>query len=236
MAKYQPDYVSHQEYMERVNSSPLRRVLVQAASLPRIDVLRNPTTRFVKRSDAQLVTELTEAQRAAAQVEPPLAQLAELLKTGEQFRDRESSPRWLAGFDLALGTVLAHKVRAEAYNGMLAKLKRGMNFSDPKNNTWVLVPSDQILVGSRLEKEAEHARELLQRVATEHKGTPWGLLAERELKNPIGWEWTEAFTDLAPPPRMNPGNNNNNNVPRPPRDDQARMLKKPPPKRPIPKL
>ncbi|RMF44438.1 MAG: VWA domain-containing protein [Planctomycetota bacterium] len=235
MAKYQPDYVSHEEYMQRVNSSPLRRVLVQAASLPRVDVLRNPTTRFVKRSDAALVTALTEAQRAAARIEPPLAQLAELLKTGEEFRDRESSPRWLAGFDLALGTVLAHKVRAETYNAMLAKLKRGLNFKDPQNNTWVLKPSDEITVGSKLEKEANHARELLQRVATEHRGTPWGLLAERELRNPIGWEWSEEFTDLNPPPSNNRPNNNNN-MPRPPRDDQARMLKKPPPKRPIPKL
>ncbi|GIW97515.1 MAG: hypothetical protein KatS3mg111_0848 [Pirellulaceae bacterium] len=235
MAKYQPDYVSHEEYMRRISASPLRRVLIQAASLPRVDVLTNPTVRFVKRNDAELVTALTQAQQAAARVEPPLAQLAELLKQGEQFRDREASPRWLAGFDLALGTVLAHKVRAEAYNAMLAKLKRGMSFENDKNNTWVLKPSDEISVGSRLEKEAEYARQLLQRVATEHRGTPWGLLAERELKNPIGWEWSEEYTDLNPPPRNN-NPPNNPPPPRPPRDDEARMLQKPPPKRPIPKL
>lgn len=72
---------------------------------------------------------------------------------GESYRDKEISPRWLAGFDLSYGTVLAHKVRTEGYNAMLAKAKRGMNFEKPASNTWVLNPDAEISVGSRLEKE-----------------------------------------------------------------------------------
>lgn len=130
---------------------------------------------------------------------------------------------------------MAHKVRAETYNLMLAKAKRGMKFEKEKNNTWVLRPANEISVGSKLEKEGQTAVQLLKDVAEKHKGTPWGLLAERELRNPIGWKWTEDYTDLDPPP---PRNNNpppNNNPPMP-RDDQARMLAPPPPKRPVPKL
>ena len=236
MVKYRPDYVSSTEYMKRVQSSPLRQVLVRAASLPRTEILLNPSVRFVKRDEASFSTALTEAQRVAARIQPPLSQLAELLKAGEDKKDRESSPRWLAGFDLALGTVLVNKVRAEAYNAMLAKAKRGMKFEAEKNNTWVLQPANEISVGSKLEKEGKRGMELLSKVAEEHKGTPWGLLASREVSKPFGWKWVEGFTDLNPPPTNNRPNNNNNNVPRPGRDDQARMLKKPPPKRPIPKL
>ncbi|MFK7735989.1 MAG: vWA domain-containing protein [Pirellulaceae bacterium] len=234
MVKYRPDYVSSAEYMRRVNESPMRQVLVKAAALPRVEVLLSPTTEFIKRDEASFATALSRAQREAARIQPPLNQLVEVLKKVEPYRDEEVSPRWLAGFDLALGTVLLHKVRAEAYNAMLAKAKRGINFEDEDNNTWRLRPSDDISVGSKLEKEARLGETLLNRVVDEHAGTPWALLAVRELRRPAGWVWQEDFTDLNPPQRGNAGNNNN--VPRPGRDDQARMLQRPAPKRPIPKL
>ena len=234
MVKYRPDYVSKREYLKRVSQSPLREALVRAASLSGADTLQAPARRFVKRDEASLSNALTIAQRDAARVGPQLAQMAQWLRAVEDDRQREASPRWLAGFDLALGTVLMHKVRAEVYNEMLAKLKRGMDFSDAKKNTWVLRPTNQITVGSRLEKEGKLATELLTAVADQHRGTPWGMLADQELARPVGWRWDEEFTDLSPPPQR--GNRNNNNTPRPGRDDRARMLDKPPPKRPIPRL
>lgn len=235
MVKYRPDYVSADEYMKRIGESPLRQVLARAAQLPRVETMVNPTMRFIKRDEAGFVNALTQAQQQAARIEPQLAQLAGILQLGEEHRATEISPRWIAGFDLAYGTVLAHKVRTEGYNLMLAKAKRGMNFENDKNNTWVLKPDTEISVGSRIEKEGARATELLTEVAEKHKGTPWGLLASRELRNPVGWKWVEEYTDLNPPPANNnrPGNNN---PPRPPQDDQARMLKPPPPKRPVPKL
>lgn len=236
MTKYRPDYVSRTEYMKRVSESPLRQIVVRAASMPRIDTLQRPNTTFIKRDEATLANELTIAQRDAARVEPSLVQLAEVLKAGQKHRETELSPRWIATYDLALGTVLAHKVRAESYNAMLAKAKRGMNFENQDNNTWVLEPSEEISIGSRAEKEGKLASDLLKAVVEKHKGTPWALLASRELERPVGWKWQETFTDLNPPQRNRGNNNNNNNVPRPGRDDEARMLAKPPPKRPIPKL
>lgn len=236
MSKYRPDYVSTSEYLELIAKSPLRRVLVQAAKMPRADVLTDPVTRFEKREEAAFLNQLSDSQRKPARVEPALIQLAEVLKQGEQFRDREVSARWLASFDLSLGTVLAHKVRAESYNLMLAKAKRGMKFENAKNNTWVLRPNKEISVGSKLEKEAEYAITLLQETAKKHKGTPWGLLAEIELRQPIGWKWMEEYTDFNPPPRPSNTAPTVNAPPPPPQDDKARMLAPPPPKRPIPKL
>ena len=233
MQKYRPDYVSPETYMKRLSDSPLRQTLVRAAQAPRVDTLQRPEMRFVRSSDAALATALTAAQQQAARLEPQLVGLAEILRMGDSHRDKEAAPRWLAGFDLAYGTVLAHKVRAEGYNAMLAKAKRGMNFEKPESNTWVLQPDAEISVGSRLEKEGAQAVELLESVAKQHQGTPWGLLAKKELDNPIGWKWVEDTTDLNPPAANNRPNNNNVTLPR---DDQARMLKPPPPRRPLPKL
>jgi len=235
MVKYRPDYVSAEDYIKRVSSSPLRQVLTRAATLPRADTLVNPQTRFVKTDEAALVTTLTQAQQPAARVEPQLDALAAVLQAGEAHRKTEVSPRWIAGFDLAYGTVLAHRVRTHAYNQMLAKAKRGMNFESPQNNTWILKRDREISVGSKVEKEAERALALLTEVAEKHRGTPWGLLASRELETPLGWKWVEEYTDLNPP-RSNNAAAGNNPAPAPPQDDQARMLPPPPPKRPIPKL
>ena len=235
MSRYRPDYLSQQDYVNMVKESPLRQALVSAAQMRPASGLARPKTRFVKMSDPQLVGDLTAAQQDAAKLEPTLVRMAQTLNPGMKVRDEEQSLRWKAGFDLAMGRVLAQKVRTETYNAMLAKAKRGMAFEDGKNNTWELEPSEEISVGSKWKNEAETATELLKAVASEHKGTPWALLAQQELSVPIGWKWEESFTDLAPPAARGAGNNNNNNVPRPAQDDKARMLKKVA-KRPIPKL
>lgn len=231
MARYRPDYLAPQDYEKRLKSSPLRTSLVSAAMLT-APVMEAPKMRFVKRTEAELAGELTRAQQDAAKLEPALARLAAILEPGMKARQDETTPRWRAGFDLALGRVLAQKVRTETYNAMLAKAKRGLLFEDAKNNTWVLAPDNEISVGSKWEREAALAKELLEAVVKEHDGTPWGHLASKELEVPLGWKWKEEFTDLAPRRPGGPGNNNNNP---PPRDDQKRMLAKPP-SRPVPKL
>jgi len=231
MTRYQPDYVPPKEYLRKVKESPLRTALTNAA-MQVAPVLDRPQVRFVKRDEANLVGDLTRAQQDAARLEPALSRLSAVLEPGMAVRDAESTPRWRAGYDLAFGRVLAQKVRTETYNAMLAKLKRGIVFTKPANNTWVLQPADEISVGSKWEREAALAKQLLQSVVSHHPGTPWALLASEELKTPIGWQWVEEFTDLAPQPAMDPGNNNN---PAAPSDDQKRMIPNAP-KRPIPKL
>lgn len=235
MSRYRPDYLSQEDYLTKVKASPLRTALVEAAQMRPVAGITRPQTRFVKREEAQLAGDLTRAQQEAAKLEPTLVRMAQKLDPGMSVRGEESSPRWKAGYDLAMGRVLAQKVRTETYNAMLAKAKRGMPFDKEKNNTWVLQPSKDISVGSKWQREAEVATELLKSVAEDHKGTPWALLAMQELKVPIGWTWKEEFTDLSPPARRQPGNNNNNNPPRPAQDEKKRMLKKAP-SRPVPKL
>lgn len=231
MARYRPDYLSPEDYVNAVKSSPLRKSLVQAATVPNVSGIARPRLRFVKTNEAQLAGDLTRAQQDAAPLEPALAHLAAILQPGLAGREDERSPRWLAGFDLAYGRVLAQKVRTETYNATLAQAKQGMPFKEEKNNTWVLQPSDTINVGSKWQREADTAREFLQRVVDQHPGTPWALLAQRELDVPIGWAWKETFTETEPD-KPGGGNNNNNNVPK---DDERRMLKRAP-KRPVPKL
>ena len=78
----------------------------------------------------------------------------------------------------------------------------------PQNNTWILRPSNTIDTGSRMEQAAVKARKLLENVVDEHPGTPWSMLAKKELAIPIGWRWYQSYT--APPRPREPRQNNNN--------------------------
>jgi len=233
MRRYRPDYVTADEYIRRVSQNKARMALVQAARESWVGGMSRPTLRFVKRSEADLANALTEAQKDAAKLTPKVNRVYEILKEGEEHRKLETTPRWQAGYDLAMGRALAIKVRTEAYNAMLAAAKRGMKFKNAKNNVWILKPTSGVKgVGSQLDKLSQKAEMYLKRVIEEHPGTPWALLAQRELENPIGWEWNEEFQDLTPR-RANAGGNNNN---APARNDQKRMIKKGPTRRPPPKL
>jgi hypothetical protein len=233
MRRYRPEYVSVGEYQKRLNQNKARWVLVQAANASQVNQMRDPRLEFVKTEEAAFANALSAAQQAAAALEPRINNLYELLRQGEAEREKETVPRWQAGYDLAMGRVLAVKVRTETYNAMLAAAKRGLKFTNERNNTWLLKPSNEISAGSQYVKLAERAKMYLTRVVKEHPKTPWAMLAERELKDPMGWAWDEKFTDISPP-RPNVAANVNVNAT--PRNDQKKML--PPAKklRPPPKL
>ena len=234
MRRYRPEYVSIPEYQKRVSENKARSALMQAATNSlQVGNLENPRLQFIKRDEAEFARELSTAQQAAAILQPKIESLCNLLQQGEADREKETVLRWRAGYDLAMGRVLAAKVRTDGYNWMLARAKQGLKPTNPRNNTWTLSPDKEISVGSQYVKLAERAKMYLDRVIKEHPGTPWAMLARQELQNPFGWKWTDSYTDLAPKAKakMAPAG-----TPAPPRNDQKSMLPKGPTKRPPPKL
>jgi hypothetical protein len=206
MRRYQPDYVSIAQYERLVGSGRNRRALVEAARLTWTSPLEDVPLRFPKRDEAELAQQLSLAQRSAALLQPKLDLLVKTLESGAADRAKEDEPRWQAGYDLALGRALAAKVRCEGYNMVLAQAKLGQPFERERSNTWILAPGREF-AATALEKEAAEAVALLEQVRTEHPGTPWAMLAERELSTPLGWRWDEGFTFL-PPLEEQPGGNN----------------------------
>lgn len=242
MRRYKPDYVSNQTYLARLRASESRSALVKAATFTTTGTLESPVLRFEKLNEATFVANVSAAQQTAAIVEPQINRLYEMLKVGEEARPDEISLRWQAGFDLAIGRAIAAKVRASSYNAMLALIKTKLKFDPPKdkktpkNNTWVLVPADVVQTGSQDTKLLQKANKYLNRVIEEHPGTPWALLAQRELETPIGWKWEQDYTQPPQPRQAGPNNNNNNNNNAEPRIPQPRMNAVPKTKRPPPKL
>ncbi len=135
MRRYQPDYISVQEYQNRLSKNRACRALVEAAQLSWTSPIENVRKRFPKRDEAALAEILSRAQRTAADIQPKIDHLLRILSSGESDREKIESPRWQAGYDLAMGRVLAMKVRADGYNTTLARAKQGMAFQKKKNNT-----------------------------------------------------------------------------------------------------
>ena len=230
MRRYRPDYVSINSYKSRLAENGARAALVKAAQFTNTGQLETPRMRFEKTDEARFVNMVSKAQQNAAIIEPAVNRLYEILRAGEDERSEEISPRWQAGYDLAIGRAIAAKVRAETYNSMLALIKTKLKFDKPKdkntprNNTWVLHPADTIETGSQDAKLLAKAKSYLERVVDEHPDTPWAMLAARELETPLGWKWTQDYTE----PRERNQNNNNNN--RPKKDGDMMKTKRPPPR------
>jgi hypothetical protein len=212
-----------------IQRNAAKKALVSAATMT-IEPLRNPRCIFPHENQGAFAALLSEAQHQAAVLGPKVTALLAILEGGRQDRARIQEKRWQAGYDLALGRVLAAKARIDAYNTTLAAAKQGLRFHDPRNDTWELAPSDDVSAsGSAIEKLARQARALLTQVVAEHPGTPWALIATAELETPMGYAWKETFTNVRPPPLPNGGGPVGK-----PADDLARPKLEPPkPPRPV---
>jgi hypothetical protein len=196
MRNYAPDYRPIRVIVGEIRKNPAMTALVQAASYTykKEDSggMRIPATTFRGYNDNVLREDLTEAQKPAAEVVYDLEQLNRLLEAGEKARGTLTDTRWRASFDLAMGRILAMRVRLEGYNRMLAAMKASpRSFAKAENNMWKLVASKEIETGPQLKKAAEQSRTYLKRVIDEHPGTPWASMAEKELAMDMGWSWAE---------------------------------------------
>ncbi len=229
MRDYRPDYQSQAEIDRTLAANRAKRALVDASRASVVSPMEGPAMFFPREDDGKLVNLLSDAQKKAAVLQPKIDALHSLLAAGLSDRGKIKEKRWQAGFDLALGRVLALKVRTDAYNIMLAQAKTGMKFKNPKNDTWVLRPSDDVSsVGSQTERLAKQADEFLRRVVADHPDTPWAKMAAEELKTPLGYRWGETFTGVNAPRQGNGGNGNPNRG-----DDMRRNLAPPKPSRPL---
>lgn len=203
MRNYSPDYRPMRQAEEDIRKNAAKAALVSTANLTYSDKngIRNlpvPTMVFAAYNDNILRTEIVEAQKPVAQVDYDLKRLLSGLESSEKDRDKIREPRWRAAFDLAMGRLLALRARYFGYNNMLAAMRTSpKTFAQPINNEWRLVPSNQV-DSIDVKKVSEKAKKYLQRVVDEHPGTPWALIAERELRLDMGWSWQESARPVPP--------------------------------------
>jgi hypothetical protein len=193
MRNYAPDYrpikMIDADFAKNKSMSSLRDV----ARMLKVESVPTPRLEFPAENDTILRQAITDAQRPAAEFEYKINAIKGQLEPGEKDRAKVQEARLRAGYDLAMGRVLALQARSFGYNMMLAEMKSTpKKFEKNGSNQWRLVASKDINSGATTKKLANKASEYLKRVIDEHPNTPWQMLAERELGTPMGWEWKEA--------------------------------------------
>ena len=198
MLSYEPDYRPVKVYRKDVKKNLAKRSLVEAAQSQLVQKIPRPRRRFRADRDDILKRQLNSAQRPLALLDNYLRRTHAILERGEKDRAKLTEPRWKASFDLAMGRVLAMRVRAYGYNAVLAEMKVNPKpFTRPENNLWQLEPSRSTEgFPSAIAKMADRAEKYLTGVIEEHPGTPWAVIAQTELREPLGWQWEESYRPI----------------------------------------
>jgi hypothetical protein len=199
---FEPDYRfgTPQEYINDVNRHRLRQAVMHAAELSLKYKPSSDPSLELRVTPQNYLRQLSDAQKAAAEttymVENILTAFTGNLEAEYQ---KETSPRWKANYNLTFGRLLALKARAYEYNSACAQLKQlGTGDIETKSNHWNFKPSRKLASGAATRKLALEAERLLKRAIDDAPNTPWGLLAQRDLSIPMGFEVVQRFD---PPPK-----------------------------------
>jgi hypothetical protein len=208
MREYHPDLVSRADYERLVARDPLRLAVLEAAKITQQNLPGQPSLSFPAADGPEFKEAVKANQIIVARVEYTVKEALIPISQREvtKLRDHETSRRWQAHYDLIRGRLLAMRIRCNEFNSACARMiKDQPKFKNPGSNTWRLVPSEEINARDPQAKAvADEARRLLKRVVDDHPGTPWALLAKRELKDPFGFQWVEAHVPPRPKRMDNP--------------------------------
>lgn len=213
MKAFEPDYrySSPTQFMKDIMEHPLRASVVGMAEYSQTTNLRaqgTPQLEFRVAAN-NFRQQFADAQKSAAISSLAIDNiLAKMPPNTEKLYANEQSLRWRLAFSLDYGRLLAQKVRAFEYNSALAQLKGTYSESDINNrvNHIIFRPDKDLNYAPSLRKQAKIAEEHLQRVIKEAPGTPWEMLAKRELKDGFGIRLIERFVPPPPPaPKADPG-------------------------------
>lgn len=209
MRPFQPAYNfgSLDAYEKDLKKHPLRMALVEAAARSRRFTAKGTPTLDLRVTAANFKQAATDAQKSVAESQLMVEMILQAIPDSlEKQLEREPSARWRMNFCLTYGRLLAHRVRCMEYNAAFAWLKNELTGDDivKKSNHWIVRSEKSINYAGNLRKTAQKAEELLQRVVREAPGTPWAVLAARELKDPFGIKIEQRFVPPPPPAPSRP--------------------------------
>jgi hypothetical protein len=205
---YTSDYQSLNALLQKPNDYPLRVAVIRTyealdrqgrQGTVRIgdkDVgVDRPISEFRGPADERRKKELTESQKLGpAKMLLELTELHDAMESAGAARGQEPSKRWQAHYDYALAQLKARMVYLNEYNTLLAKVKRDeLPPLDPKQHDGYRVAAQEKVQSPKEVRDlAAESKKLLAKVVREHAGTPWEVLAKRDLLTALGLAWQPA--------------------------------------------
>jgi hypothetical protein len=190
---YKADYTSLKDLKAKADQYPLRKAILNAA-----DVLKKHAKSF--REDfpaggggaltADEKKKILEQQQDPAKIFAELQEALDELKEAGNERDKEKSKRWQANYDYVIARLTARMAYVQEYNLMLGKIRKDdLPALDPAIHQGWRMASQATLHTKEGKDLAAEAKTALDKLAKEHPGTPWEVLAKRERLTTLGLQW-----------------------------------------------
>ncbi|MFO0935580.1 MAG: hypothetical protein U0798_03575 [Gemmataceae bacterium] len=147
---------------------------------------------FVGEANDRVKKAILAEQETPARIILELDSIIEECEKLEKDLEKEPSKRWRATFQYAYAQAKARWVYMNEYNLMLGVInKNELPPLDEKkgDSGWQLISKDQMKSKKDIREKAEQAQELFNKIATEHKGTPWAVMAKVYKNVKLGLDW-----------------------------------------------
>jgi hypothetical protein len=114
----------------------------------------------------------------------------DLEAAGKLGREAETNKRWRANYDYILARLKCQRGYVFEYQSLLGDARKNLPDLDPKiHNGWRISSIPQPQGDRDGQKFAKAGRKIFEEMKKEYKGTPWEVLAKRDLSLSLGLEW-----------------------------------------------
>lgn len=194
LKEYLPEYDNRLTYVERRNSSPLRKLMHDIVVEGKNFIYRRD---FPIESQELIKAAMQEGEKAGIKLNV-LLEVQRRLESLAKAREREPEKRWQAHYDLMLAQTVAFQVKAYEYRALMSSIVKSP--PAPKRQvagpdlmiTWVVDHSKKPLAPkSETAKKYAEAERLLKQVISRHPKTPWADLAQDALNRGLSVQLNE---------------------------------------------
>ncbi len=210
MQPYMPDKLTPQE----MNDDP-EKYKVRLATMTALNVVRkewgnttgDDTTgsklrdRFEGDTDDNVKKAIVREQETPASIILELEEQAKALDAVMEELDKEPSKYWQVNYLYAVAEVKSRLAFMQEYNLLLGNIRTdALPERDAKRGEtgYQMVSSEKMKSKREVKDLAEAGREIFTKIAEEHKGTPWAVLAKRAKSIALGLEWKPYAPNAGP--------------------------------------
>lgn len=209
--KYQPSYEPRLAYLQNVIQSPFRSTLqeiigqLDPSTDSQLSIREHGYPFDEAEFEKEAAKQLSKIQHAYRLLDQFIAKLEKI----RSLRDKDTSPRWQAHYDLISAQLAAYRLRLEqAALALVQHIATNPSVDNKKFPNWRLSRAKEPIRPDesqyarfkellnlnmtreeyleQFEADVETMRQLLQDVIDRHPKTPWAYRAKYELQNEIG--------------------------------------------------
>ena len=199
LATYLPDYRSLAEIRGQPAKYPLRLAVLDTLELLNKEFGSGSAKEAIRQFYSASATpdaknRILNEQKKPAQLLLSLQEARRSLEKAGEARDEEKAKRWQANFDYAYAELLARIAFIEEYNLMLGRIRKDElpELEKGVDEGWRLTPREKLQSPKDVRDLANLAHKEFAKLAKEHAGTPWEILARRETATSLGLQWQPA--------------------------------------------